>query len=44
MDPKSSIYLRGVTLDFQQGVSGRGFRFENPNASNTCGCGESFAV
>ncbi len=44
MDRKSTIYLRGVTLDHQQGLSGRGFQFNNPNASNTCGCGESFSV
>lgn len=44
LDPKSVIYLRGVILDFQSGLSGRGFQFSNPNASNTCGCGESFAV
>lgn len=44
MDRKSTIYLRGITLDHQQGLSGRGFQFHNPNASNTCGCGESFSV
>lgn len=44
MDRKSTIYLRGVTLDHQQGLSGRGFQFQNPNASNTCGCGESFSL
>ena len=44
LDRKSVIYLRGVVLDFQQGLSGRGFQFQNPNASNTCGCGESFAL
>lgn len=44
LDRKSIIYLRGVVLDFQKGLSGRGFQFKNPNASNTCGCGESFAV
>lgn len=44
LDRKSSIYLRGVTLDHQGGLEGRGFVFRNPNASNTCGCGESFAV
>jgi len=44
LDRKSVIYLRGVVLDFQAGLSGRGFQFSNPNASNTCGCGESFAV
>ena len=44
LDPKSAIYLKGVTLDFQDGLAGKGFVFLNPNASNTCGCGESFAV
>lgn len=44
LDRKSVIYLRGVVLDFQKGLGGRGFQFSNPNASNTCGCGESFAV
>ena len=44
IDPKSSIYLKGVVLDFKDGLQGKGFVFENPNASNTCGCGESFSV
>lgn len=44
IDPKSSIYLEGVTLDYQDGLDGKGFVFKNPNASNTCGCGESFSV
>ena len=44
LDRKSLVYLRGVTLDFQGGLSGRGFQFQNPNAANTCGCGESFTV
>jgi len=44
LDPKSSIYLKGITLDFQDGLKGRGFVFSNPNATNTCGCGESFSV
>ncbi len=44
LDRKSTIYLRGVTLDYQKGLGGRGFQFQNPNASNTCGCGESFSV
>lgn len=44
IDPKSSIYLRGVVLDFKDGLNGKGFVFENPNAANTCGCGESFSV
>jgi iron-sulfur cluster assembly protein len=44
IDPKSSIYLRGITLDYQDGLNGKGFVFTNPNATNTCGCGESFSV
>ncbi len=44
IDPKSSIYLRGITLDFKDGLNGKGFVFDNPNAKNTCGCGESFSV
>ncbi|AYF45959.1 MULTISPECIES: HesB/IscA family protein [Halobacteriovorax] len=44
IDPKSSIYLSGITLDFKDGLNGKGFVFENPNAKNTCGCGESFSV
>lgn len=44
LDPKSTIYLKGITLDFRDGLQGRGFVFANPNATNTCGCGESFSV
>ena len=44
LDPKSTIYLKGITLDFQDGLQGRGFVFNNPNARNTCGCGESFSL
>lgn len=44
VDPKSAIYLKGVILDFQDGLNGKGFIFQNPNAKNTCGCGESFSV
>lgn len=44
IDPKSSIYLKGVELDFKDGLNGKGFVFSNPNATNTCGCGESFSV
>lgn len=44
LDPKSAIYLKGVTLDFEDGLRGKGFVFSNPNATNTCGCGESFSV
>lgn len=44
LDRKSTIYLRGITLDHQKGLAGKGFVFHNPNATNTCGCGESFSV
>lgn len=44
LDRKSTIYLRGITLDHQSGLEGRGFVFHNPQASNTCGCGESFSL
>ena len=44
IDPKSSIYLKGVVLDYQDGLNGKGFVFNNPTAKNTCGCGESFSV
>lgn len=44
IDTKSSIYLKGMTVDFDDGLMGKGFVFKNPNASNTCGCGESFSV
>lgn len=44
IDPKSSLYLKDCTLDFEDGFMGSGFKFKNPNASNTCGCGESFSL
>jgi iron-sulfur cluster assembly accessory protein len=44
LDRKSTIYLRDITLDHQGGLEGRGFVFHNPQASNTCGCGESFSI
>ena len=40
-DPKSLVYLRGMTLDFVRGMMGHGFKFLNPNAKGACGCGES---
>lgn len=43
-DPKSFLYLNGVTLDFKDEVMGRGFVFNNPNASASCGCGSSFSA
>lgn len=44
VDPKSLNFLSGTTLDFSDGLSGRGFVFNNPNAQKTCGCGNSFGV
>ncbi|MEE3235437.1 MAG: iron-sulfur cluster insertion protein ErpA [Candidatus Latescibacterota bacterium] len=44
VDMKSSLYLNGVTLDYQDGLMGAGFKIENPNARTTCGCGESFSA
>ena len=44
VDKKSILYLLGTTLDFSDGLNGKGFQFINPNATRTCGCGESFAV
>ena len=43
-DLKSFLYLVNTTLEFSDGLNGKGFYFSNPNASRTCGCGESFAV
>jgi len=44
VDEKSYLYLMGTTLNYSGGLNGKGFVFENPNASRTCGCGESFAL
>ena len=44
VDAKSLLYLEGMTLDFSDSLQGRGFKFVNPNATKTCGCGESFSV
>jgi iron-sulfur cluster assembly protein len=44
IDKKSFLYLFGTELDFSDGLNGKGFQFINPNASRTCGCGESFAI
>ncbi len=43
-DLKSFLYLCDTTLDYSDGLNGKGFQFINPNAGRTCGCGESFAV
>lgn len=44
VDRKSLLYLLGTELDYTDGLNGKGFQFINPQASRTCGCGESFAV
>ncbi len=44
VDRKSFLYLIGTELDYTGGLNGKGFVFINPNASRTCGCGESFSV
>ncbi len=44
LDMKSFLYLAGTELDFSDGLNGKGFNFINPNASRSCGCGESFSV
>jgi len=44
IDMKSLLYLFGTELHFSDGLNGKGFQFINPNASRTCGCGESFAL
>jgi len=44
IDPKSLFYLSGTQLDFQDGLNGKGFVFNNPNAAKSCGCGSSFSA
>lgn len=44
IDKKSVLYLFGTELNYSDGLNGKGFEWVNPNASRTCGCGESFAV
>jgi iron-sulfur cluster assembly protein len=43
-DPKSLLYLHGTVVDFKDEIMSRGFVFQNPNASATCGCGSSFSA
>tara|TARA_B100000683_G_scaffold105181_1_gene103660 strand:+ start:122 stop:448 length:327 start_codon:yes stop_codon:yes gene_type:complete len=43
-DVRSLLYLMNTTLDFSSGLNGKGFQFVNPNATRTCGCGESFSI
>ena len=44
VDQKSYLYLMGTEVDYVDGLEGAGFKFQNPNARRTCGCGESFSV
>ena len=44
VDPKSFLYLMGTEVDYVDSLSGSGFKFVNPNARRTCGCGESFSM
>ena len=44
VDKKSMLYLAGTTLDYEDGLSGKGFTFKNPNSRQSCGCGESFSI
>lgn len=44
VDPISARYLKGTTIDYVMGMAGAGFKFENPKAVGSCGCGSSFAV
>ncbi|MDG1253400.1 MAG: iron-sulfur cluster assembly accessory protein [Schleiferiaceae bacterium] len=44
VEKKSLLYLLGTTLEYSGGLNGKGFAFNNPNASRTCGCGESFSL
>ena len=43
VDPKSMVLIKGTRIDFETGIRGHGFRFENPNVGDSCGCGESVA-
>lgn len=44
VDPRQAIYLMGIEVDFESGLNDRGFIFNNPNATSTCGCGTSFST
>jgi len=44
VDAKSALFLKGTTLDYVNALMGGGFKFVNPNATGTCGCGESFSA
>lgn len=44
IDPRHMMYLKGISIDYPDGLDARGFTFDNPNAEETCGCGSSFAT
>lgn len=44
VDPRHMMYLEGISIDYPDGLNARGFTFDNPNASESCGCGSSFAI
>lgn len=44
IDPKSALFLRGITIDYTDGLDGSGFVYQNPNAKRSCGCGTSFSA
>ncbi len=44
LDRRSALYVEGTTLDFSEGLEGKGFHFHNPQAARTCACGESFSL
>jgi iron-sulfur cluster assembly protein len=44
IDPKSYIFLNGTILEYHEGLMSHGFKFQNPNAKGSCGCGESFTI
>ena len=44
VDPKSTLYLTGITVDYKDGLLDKGFKFINPNATRSCSCGESFSA
>ena len=44
LDAKSALYMTGTEIDYEDGLSGKGFKFRNPNAKSTCGCGSSFSA
>jgi len=44
VDPRSTLFLRGIEVDYQDGLNGAGFTYNNPNAKKSCGCGTSFSA